>query len=98
MSKACQDMRQHISAASSETSPILDEASALMVQKEQVQVKERLLQAFAEHYVVSEEDTITLTSSAEPVDDRFFHVLSRVKSIHADCQVLLANENQRAGY
>ncbi|KAF8459453.1 oligomeric Golgi complex subunit 6 [Terfezia claveryi] len=97
MSKACQDMRQHISAASNETSPILDEASALRVQKEQVQVKERLLQAFVEHFIVSEEDIITLTSSTEPVDDRFFHILSRVKSIHADCQVLLANENQRAG-
>ena len=90
-------MRQHISAASSETSPILDEASALMAQKEQLQVKEYLLQAFAEHYIVSEEDIITLTSSAEPVDDRFFQILSQVKSIHADCQILLANENQRAG-
>jgi len=90
-------MRQHISAASSETYPILDEASALIDQKEQVQVKERLLQAFTEHYIVSEEDVITLTSSAEPVDDRFFQILSRVKSIHTDCQVLLANENQRAG-
>lgn len=91
-------MREHVSAASSETAPILDEASALMAQKKQVQVKEHLLQTFTEHFVVSEEDIITLTSSVEPVDDRFFQVLSHVKTIHGDCQVLLTNENQRAGY
>ena len=97
MNKACQDMRQHVSTASSETSPILDEATALMTQKQQVEIKGLLLQAFTDHFVVSDEDIIALTSSADPVDDHFFEILSRVKLIHGDCQVLLADENQRAG-
>ncbi|KAF8477542.1 oligomeric Golgi complex subunit 6 [Kalaharituber pfeilii] len=97
MNKACQDMRQHISAASSETAPILEEANTLMTQKQQVETKEQLLSAFTEHFVVSDEDIYILTSSAELVDDRFFQILGRVKAIHEDCQVLLANENQRAG-
>lgn len=91
-------MRQHISVASSETIPILDEADALMAQQEQIQAKEELLQAFTHHFIVSDEDIVTLTSSAEPVDNRFFQILGRVKAIHGDCQVLLANENGRAGY
>lgn len=90
-------MRQHVSTASSETSPILDEASALITQKQQVEVKELLLQAFTDHFVVSDENIITLTNSADPVDDHFFEILSRVKMIHGDCQLLLADENQRAG-
>lgn len=97
MNKACQDIRQHVSTASNETSPILDEASTLMTQKQQVEIKELLLQAFTDHFVISDEDITTLTNSANPVDGHFFEVLSRVKVIHGDCQVLLADENQRAG-
>lgn len=90
-------MRTHIAAASSETAPTLDEVSQLLSQKQDVETKEALLSAFTAHFVVSEEDVLILTSSAEPLDDRFFGVLSRVKRIHSDCEVLLASENQRAG-
>lgn len=97
MNEVNKDMHQHILAASAETSPILDEASSLMLQKQQVEVKEQLLNAFKEHFVISEEDIVILTSSVEPVDDQFFQILMKVKKVHGDCEVLLANENQRAG-
>ncbi|KAI7047260.1 oligomeric complex COG6, partial [Hortaea werneckii] len=46
---------------------------------------------------VSDADLAILTSTAEPVDDAFFRVLTRVKKIHQDSQVLLGTENQRLG-
>lgn len=97
MNTVVSSLRTHITAASSETAPILDEASQLLSQKQDVETKEALLLAFTSHFVVSEEDVLILTSSAEPLDDRFFRILRRVKKIHGDCEVLLASENQRAG-
>lgn len=97
MNAVVSSMRTHIAAASTETAPTLDEASQLLFQKRDVEIKEALLSAFTEHFVVSEEDALILTSSAEPLDDRFFEILSRVKGIHSNCEILLASENQRVG-
>ena len=92
-----ENTRHHVTAAHRENAPVLDEASSLLQQKQELQVKQQLLSAFAEHFIVSEEDTLILTSTAQPVDDRFFAILKRVKQIHRDCQILLGNENQRLG-
>ncbi|EEP80610.1 conserved hypothetical protein [Uncinocarpus reesii 1704] len=93
----CEDMRQHITLARQETGPVLDEASALISQKHEVETKQQLLDAFNKHFVLSDDDISVLVSSAEPVDDTFFRVLSRQKQIHKDCEVLLGGENQRLG-
>ena len=90
-------MRQQIASAHKENGPVLEEASALLQQKEELEIKKQLLDAFNEHFVVSEEDLATLTSIASPVDDDFYAVLARVKRIHVDCQILLGTENQRLG-
>lgn len=90
-------MRKHITLAKQETAPLLDEAASLMEQKRDAETKQRLLDAFTAHFIVPEEDVNALTLSEEPVDDRFFLVLSRVKQVHNDCQVLLGGENQRLG-
>lgn len=97
MNTVVSSMQTHIAAASAETAPTLDEASQLLSQKKDVETKEALLSAFTAHFVVSEEDALILTSSAEPLDDRFFEILTRVKGIHGDCEILLASENQRVG-
>lgn len=97
MNAVVSSLRTNVAAASSETAPILDEASELLSQKKEVETKEALLSAFTAHFVVSEEDVLVLTSSAETLDDRFFRILNRVKRIHSDCEVLLSSENQRAG-
>jgi hypothetical protein len=97
LNQGCEEMKRHISSAHHETAPALEEASELMKQKSQVEEKQQLLIAFNSHFVMSEDDIASLTSTAEPVDDRFFAVLSRAKRIQNDCEILLGTENQRLG-
>jgi hypothetical protein len=90
-------MRSHIAAAQQETAPVLDEAAGLLNQKRQVETKQQLLHAFNAHFVISEEDSAILTSTALPVNEDFFQKLTQVKKIHHDCQVLLGTEDQTLG-
>jgi hypothetical protein len=92
-------MRQHIIAAKRESAPVLDEASTLISRKQETETKQALLNAFTTHFLISNSDLTVLTSSAEPLDDRFFSILARVKTIHRDCEALLGydGENQRLG-
>lgn len=97
LQNTCDEMRKHISLARQDTDPVLEEASSLMRQKNEAETKQRLLDAFSKHFLVPEDEVIALTSTAEPVDDRFFSTLSRVKQIHQDCQALLGGESERLG-
>ena len=90
-------MRQHVAAAHLENAPVLEEASALLEQKRNLETKKQLLDAFNKHFVISADDLELLISTSEPVNVYFFEVLTRVKQIHMDCQILLGNENQRLG-
>jgi hypothetical protein len=93
----CADMRSHIAAANKETGPVLEEATGLINQRKQVESKQQILQAFNSHFLISDDEATVLTSTAEPVNEEFFQVLTRVKKIHHDCQVLLGTEDQRLG-
>ncbi|KAL2072442.1 hypothetical protein VTL71DRAFT_11785 [Oculimacula yallundae] len=97
LNQGCEEMKRHISAAHLETAPVLEEASELMKQKEQVESKQQLLKAFNTHFIMSDDDIATLTSTAEPVNDKFFSNLARAKKIQNDCEILLGTENQRLG-
>ncbi|KAH6677197.1 oligomeric Golgi complex subunit 6 [Halenospora varia] len=97
LNQGCEEMKRHISSAHQETAPVLQEASELMKQKDQVESKQQLLKAFNAHFVMSEDDIASLTSTAEPVDDKFFSILARAKKIQNDCEILLGTENQRLG-
>ncbi|KAK5957699.1 Golgi transport complex subunit 6 [Knufia fluminis] len=97
LNQTCDDIRKHVLAAKQETAPMLEEASALLAQKEETEKKQQLLDSFCKHFLISDADLTTLTSSAEPVNERFFEVLERVKQIHKDCELLLGYENQRLG-
>ncbi|PGH00311.1 hypothetical protein AJ79_08242 [Helicocarpus griseus UAMH5409] len=97
LNNACEEMRKHITLATQETAPVLEEATTLMSQRQEVETKQQLLDAFSKHFIMPEDELLSLTSSAEPVDDRFFHALARMKQIHKDCEVLLGSENQRLG-
>lgn len=90
-------MKKHIVLAKQDTTPVLEEASALMNQKKEAETKQQLLDAFNKHFIVSEEDTMILTSIEGTIDEQFFDVLGRVKQVHRDCEVLLGGENQRLG-
>jgi conserved oligomeric Golgi complex subunit 6 len=97
LNQGCEEMKRHISAAHQETAPVLEEASELMKQKEQVEAKQQLLKAFNAHFIMSDDDIARLTSTAEPVNDKFFSLLARAKKIQNDCEILLGTENQRLG-
>jgi len=91
------EMRRHVSAAKLETAPMLEEAEVLLTKQREVTTKKQLLQAFNAHFVLSEDELLFLTSTADPVDDSFFVALVKAKKIHQDSQVLLSSENQRLG-
>ena len=97
LNQCCEHLRQQVAAARRENAPILDEASLLFRQKQELETKRQLLDAFNKHFIVSEEDTAVLTGAAGSIDERFFAILKRVKNIHRDCQTLLGGENQRLG-
>jgi hypothetical protein len=89
LNQTCASMRAHIIAAKQESAPVLDETTTLISRKKETESKQALLDAFTTHFLVSTADLNILTSSAEPLDDRFFAVLARVKQIHRDCELLL---------
>ncbi|PWY94400.1 oligomeric Golgi complex subunit 6 [Aspergillus sclerotioniger CBS 115572] len=97
LNQTCEEMRKHIVSARQETTPVLEEASALMKQKQEAETKQQLLEAFTQHFIVPDEDLLILTSAEEPIDDHFFDILARVKQVHRDCEVLLGGENERLG-
>jgi conserved oligomeric Golgi complex subunit 6 len=97
LNRSCDEMRKQILTARQESAPMLEEASTLTAQKQEVETKEQLLNAFNKHFVLSDEDLTVLTNSTEQVDSRFFEVLNRVKQIHKDCEVLLGSEDQTLG-
>jgi hypothetical protein len=90
-------MRAHITASQRETIPVLEDANSIFSQKSQVESKQQILSAFQSHFIVSEDEIAVLTSSSEPVNDSFFRILTKVKKIHQDSEVLLGTENERLG-
>ncbi|KIX00763.1 uncharacterized protein Z518_09828 [Rhinocladiella mackenziei CBS 650.93] len=97
LNQTCASMRQHIVAAKQESSSVLEEAATSIGHKREIEMKQQLLDAFTTHFIISTPDLNILTSSAEPLDERFFTVLARVKQIHRDCEILLGYENQQLG-
>ncbi|KAF3763737.1 hypothetical protein M406DRAFT_100003 [Cryphonectria parasitica EP155] len=97
LNKSYDEMKIHISAAHNATSSVIDDASTLMTQRRQVETKQQLLVAFNKHFSLSEDELAVLTSTAEPVDDQFFAVLTKAKRIRKDCETLLGFENQALG-
>ena len=97
LNKTFDEIRKHVHLAKQESGPVLQEATVLVSNKHETERKKQILDAVNAHFFVSDEDLATFKSSAEPVDDRFFAILGRVKQIHKDCELLLGSENQRLG-
>lgn len=76
---------------------MLEEATILLRQENDLDKKKLTLNAFNKYFIVSEDELAVLTSTSGSVDEDFFVILRRVKTIHGDCQVLLSAENQRLG-
>ena len=67
------------------------------MQKQEVETKQKLLDAFRKHFLIDDDDIAALVSPAKPVNEQFFQVLDRVKQVHGQCEVLLGGENHRLG-
>jgi hypothetical protein len=91
------DMKTQIAAANAATESVISEASSLITQKSQVETKQQLLRSFNQHFVLSEDEVDILTLTSEPVDERFFTILSKAKKITKDCELLLGFEDQTLG-
>jgi maltodextrin utilization protein YvdJ len=76
---------------------MMEDSTAMMTQRQQTEIKQRLLGAFTSHFLLSDTEITSLTSTAEPVTDAFFQALTRVKKIHDDSQLLLGTEDQQLG-
>ncbi|KUI72253.1 Conserved oligomeric Golgi complex subunit 6 [Cytospora mali] len=97
LNRSYDEMKAHISAAHESTAPVIRDASSLMTQRHQVETKQHLLGVFKKYFILSEDELAALTSTAEPVDDLFFTVLSKAKKIRKDCEILLGFESQALG-
>ncbi|MCJ1384220.1 Golgi transport complex subunit 6 [Xylographa soralifera] len=97
LNRCCEDLRQHVATAHRETGPVLEEATSLFARKQETETRKQLLDAFIEHFILSDDDLESLISPDTPVNDKFFANLPRLKMAHKDCQVLLGSENQQLG-
>ncbi|KAM0285516.1 hypothetical protein ACHAQH_001466 [Verticillium albo-atrum] len=91
------EMRSRITESHLQTSPILDDAASLIQQRDDVATQQHLLGAFRDHFLFTDDEVATLTSTAEPVDEVFFTTLVRAKKVSSDCEALLGFENQTLG-
>ncbi|KAI8275238.1 Conserved oligomeric Golgi complex subunit 6 [Colletotrichum sp. SAR11_57] len=92
-----QHVRSRITAAHQNTDPILTEASSLIHQRAEVDSKQHILKTLRSHFILSDHEVASLTSTAEPVDDSFFTALTKAKRISKDCEILLGFEKQTLG-
>ncbi|KAI8251221.1 Conserved oligomeric Golgi complex subunit 6 [Colletotrichum sp. SAR11_239] len=92
-----QHVRSRITAAHQNTDPILTEASSLIHQRAEVDSKQHILKTLRSHFMLSDHEVASLTSTAEPVDDSFFTTLTKAKRISKDCEILLGFEKQTLG-
>ena len=90
-------LKTEVAASETETSPTIQEATSLLEKREQVASKQSILSIFKARFIMTEDEIVALTSTAEPVDDHFFMALSKAKLIINDCELLLGFENQTFG-
>ncbi|CRK27333.1 hypothetical protein BN1708_014757 [Verticillium longisporum] len=91
------EMRGPIATSHTQTAPVLQDAALLIQQRQDVATKQQLLAAFCGHFIFTNDEIATLTSSAEPVNEDFFAALARAKKVSSDCEALLGFENQNLG-
>ncbi|KAG6096132.1 hypothetical protein E4U14_008043 [Claviceps sp. LM454 group G7] len=86
-----------VELAQSETSSILKDAVVLLKERDILRNRQCILRAFKDRLVMTEADLVTLTSTAEPLDYRFYIALYKARRITHDCELLLGLEKQTFG-
>ena len=74
-----------------------EDAGQLFSQQRQLQAKQQLLDRVSTYFSIDQDDRQALTSMNEPVTDRYFTALTRVKRFHQDCRILLGAQHQTLG-
>ncbi|KAJ6659214.1 hypothetical protein lerEdw1_019260 [Lerista edwardsae] len=98
MSNCCQDMTNHLKAAKEQTQDLIAKTTKLQAQNQKLELKALVADAFiAEFQLTPEEMNILRGTRDEPVTEKFFKVLGRVKQIHNDVKILLRTNQQRSG-
>ena len=90
-------MRSDFLASREETSSILKEKAVITKEKEAIDTRQKVLEAFRAHFNLSDSQVLTLSSTTEPVDEEFFSALAYARKVHRDSQVLLGLDNQKLG-
>ncbi|KAI8354919.1 oligomeric complex COG6-domain-containing protein [Mortierella sp. GBAus27b] len=96
MNSLCQEMQDRLDVANDKTVVLLEQTDALREQSKICLVRQTIMDAFSERFLLSESEVTILcsTSTAMDVNPAFFDALQH---IHADCNALLITEHQRAG-
>lgn len=90
LSRTTAALRQHVHAASSTTAAILADADEILSAQHTVANQSRLLAAVTQHFLLTDAETAHLTSPTSPLDDTFFHLLSRAQRLHHETHHLLS--------
>ncbi|UYV83028.1 COG6 [Cordylochernes scorpioides] len=97
MSKCCQDMMTKLGETKSQTQDLVSRTSKLQQERQQVEQRLQVTQAFLNHFQLTTEEAQLLRDTRAPLDEGFFKVLEKVKRIHTDCKLLLRSNQQTAG-
>ncbi|KAK2612151.1 Golgi transport complex subunit 6 [Conoideocrella luteorostrata] len=92
-----EDMKSQVALAQVETALALHETTSLLDKRELLSMKQSVLSIFQDRFIMTDVEIASLTSTAEPVDERFFSALYKAKKISKDCEILLGLENQAFG-
>ncbi|KAF5100351.1 hypothetical protein D0Z00_001319 [Geotrichum galactomycetum] len=97
LNKTFEGMENLVNKADNDTKSAVEETRGLIEQQNNTKIKQAILAAFKAKFVISESEAEILVSSSHPIDKQFFEILNKVKKIHADCDALLATDNQELG-
>ncbi|KAF8939551.1 oligomeric Golgi complex subunit 6 [Dissophora ornata] len=97
MNSLCQEMQDRLNLANDKTVTLLEQTDALREQSNICLVRQTIMEAFLEHFTLSESEITILCSTAMDINPAFFDALEHLETIHADCNALLITEHQRAG-
>lgn len=92
-----EEMKGQVMSSHEQTASTRSEASSLLKQRQEIEIKQKALEAFKAHFIMTEDEISALTLTAEPVDEEFFRSLKTAKRINKDCEVLLGFETQHLG-
>ncbi|KAK7207778.1 oligomeric Golgi complex subunit 6 [Myxozyma melibiosi] len=86
-----------VAESRAQTKDLFKEEEKLSSARNEIVMKQAVLDAVKAHFVLSENEIEILTSSAKPIDSVFFDTVRKAKQIYSDCQALLACDNPVLG-